>query len=162
MFSSPPLCSYVKYFAQYAGRAFIAVVLVLSLSVAAEDEAPAEEGAEGEAPPPAAAIYLPIKPPFVVNYGGAGRLKYIKTELSVRLADTTSANAVRHHLPFIRNNLVMLFASQTDETMSSQEGREALRSAALEEIKAVIKSEESEEVAEGVIDVFFNSFIVQR
>lgn len=111
---------------------------------------------------PASAIYLPIKPPFVVNYGGAGRLKYIKTELSVRLLDTTAANAVRHHLPYVRNNLVLLFSSQTDETMSSQEGREALRIACLKEIREIIKREEGDEVAAGVIDVFFNSFIVQR
>lgn len=144
----------------------VAIALLFTGFAQAQDdppseEAPAEEGAEG-AEVPASAIYLPIKPPFVVNYGGAGRLKYIKTELSVRLLDTTAANAVRHHLPYVRNNLVLLFSSQTDETMSSQEGREALRIACLKEIREIIKREEGDEVAAGVIDVFFNSFIVQR
>lgn len=140
-------------------------LMCAGLAYAADDppaeEAPAEEGAEG-VEVPASAIYLPIKPPFVVNYGGAGRLKYIKSELSVRLLDTTAANAVRHHLPYVRNNIVLLFSSQTDETMSSQAGREALRQACLQEIRTIIEREEGPEVAAGVIDVFFNSFVVQR
>lgn len=150
--------NFVNLFRRFLeGGVAVVFVALLSVHVAAEDEAPAEE-VEGGAP--SSAIYLPIKPPFVVNYGGAGRLKYIKTELSVRLADTSAANSVRHHLPFIRNNLVMLFASQTDETMSSQEGREALRKAVLQEIKTIIEREDGG--SEGIIDVYFNSFIVQR
>lgn len=105
------------------------------------------------------AIYLPLKPAFVVNYGGAGPLRYLKTEMSVRLASADVANAVRHHLPYIRNNLVMLFARQTEETMNSQEGRELMRQEALVEIQKVVMEEEGKE---GVLDVYFNSFIVQN
>lgn len=123
----------------------------------AEDEATSEESAETATPAPA--IYLPIRPAFVVNYGGAGRLKYLKTELSVRVAHTDAANSVRHHLPLIRNNLVMLFARQTDETVNSQEGRELMRQEALEEIRKVALEEDGQE---GIIDVFFNTFIVQN
>ncbi|WP_086934069.1 flagellar basal body-associated FliL family protein [Agarilytica rhodophyticola] len=120
-----------------------------------------EEAAEGEenAPPPA--IYLPLKPPFVVNYGGAGRLRYIKTEVSVRVANIDTGNAVRFHMPFIRNNMVMLFSSQTSETVSSQEGREKIRMDALEQIRDVLEAE-NKTPREDVIEVFFNSFIVQK
>lgn len=126
--------------------------------VRAEDEA-APEGEEGVAPPPA--IYLPVKPAFVVNYGGAGRLKYLKAEVSLRLADTEAANSARHHLPYIRNNLVMLFASQTEEDVSSRDGREKLRNDALLEVRKVLEQEEGMD-GEKVVDVFFNNFIVQN
>ncbi len=122
-----------------------------------EQEEPQEprEG-EGTSVP---AMYLPIKPAFVVNYGGAGRLRYLKTELTVRLENADAANSIRHHLPYIRNNLVMLFARQTDESLGSQEGKEALRQAVLAEIRKIIKQEDGRE---GVVDVYFDTFIVQK
>ncbi|WP_121495352.1 flagellar basal body-associated FliL family protein [Teredinibacter purpureus] len=140
---------------------WLSVVLVvgvmLAVSVHAEDEPPAE--GEEAAPAPPKAIYLPLKPSFVVNYGGAGRLKYIKAEVSVRLDSSEAANAVRHHMPYIRNNLVMLFASQTDESLTSQAGKEALRQDALTEVRKVILDEDG---LEGVTDLFFNTLIVQK
>lgn len=140
------------------------IIFMLSVAVSGQGFAQtAEENPEPDVQEqrnaPAPAIYLPIKPAFVVNYGGAGRLRYLKTELSVRLENADAANSIRHHLPYIRNNLVMLFARQTDETLSSQDGKEALRRDALAEIRNVIKEEDGRE---GVVDVYFDTFIVQN
>jgi len=138
-----------------SGCVLMAFVLASVVAVAEDEEAAAEEAQAATA----AAIYLPIKPAFVVNYGGSGRLKYIKAEVSVRVDSSSAANSVRHHLPYIRNNLVMLFASQTDESLDSQEGKEALRQDALAEIRKIVMQEDQ---AEGIIDVFFNTLIVQK
>lgn len=120
----------------------------------------AEEGAEGEeGAPPASAIYIPFKPEFVVNYGGPGRLKYIRADISVRLDNGGAAESVRHHMPYIRNNLVMLLSAQTDETIGSQEGKEALRQEALNEVREVIMQEDQQE---GVVDLYFNSLLIQK
>lgn len=156
-------------------RIFILIAaLLLSLPLSADDEEEAgsagndvqlktEEIAADEAPSTDAAksgtIYIPLKPPFVVNYGGPGRLKYIKADLSVRLTSGDAANSVRHHMPYIRNNLLMLFSAQTDETISSQAGKEALRQEALREIQTILKKEDQ---IEGVVDLYFNSFILQK
>ena len=105
------------------------------------------------------AIYIPLKPAFIVNYGGPGRLKYIKADISVRLQDAKAANSVRHHMPYIRNNLVMLFSAQTEESIASQEGKEALRQEALQEVRNVIMQEDHQE---GVIDLYFNAFLIQK
>lgn len=147
-------------------RLFAVVILLLVGSLVAPvisaqdevEEAPAEAGEEGEAS--GSAIYLPIKPAFVVNYGGPGKLRYIKAEVAVRVDSSAAANAIRHHLPYIRNNLVMLFASQTDASVDSQAGKEALRQDALMEIRKIVLEEDGLEA--GVIDVFFNTLIVQR
>jgi len=104
-------------------------------------------------------IYIPLKPSFVVNYGGVGRLKYLKAELSVRVQDSDAANAVRHHMPYIRNNLVLLFSRQTDETLDTQVGKEALRQEALAEIRSVVETESGNG---GVVDLYFENFIVQK
>lgn len=133
----------------------VALLLSVSSTLWAEDEeAPAEADAVAAKP-----IYIPLKPPFVVNYGGVGKLKYIKAELSVRVKDTTAANTLRHHMPLIRNSMVLLFSSQTDADLDTQEGKELLRQAALSEINALLEKEEGES---GVVDLFFNNLIVQQ
>lgn len=126
---------------------------------AAAEAGDAEEGEGGAPTPNAGAIYVPLKPAFVVNYGGPGRLKYIKADISVRLQDPKAANSVRHHMPYIRNNLVMLFSAQTDESIASQEGKEALRREALEEVRNVLLQEDQQD---GVIDLYFNAFLIQK
>lgn len=128
-----------------------------------EEEVAAEEGAEGGdaelESKPAKNIYIPVKPAFVVNYGGAGKLKYIKADISIRLSSSDAANSVRHHMPYIRNNLVMLFSSQTDESISSQDGKEALRQEALRVVQDVLYDEDRQD---GVVDLFFNNFLIQK
>lgn len=108
---------------------------------------------------PQKAIYIPLKPPFVVNYGGKGRLKYMKASLSVRVAHSRAANSVRHHMPYIRNNLILLFSRQTEEALDSQEGKELLRQEAMAEIQSILETEDGES---GLLDVFFNQLVVQK
>ena len=145
-------------------RHISAVICLLSLSLLAASPplvaADAQEATEDQTVPLAAQpIYLPLKPAFIVNYGGDGRLKYIKADLTARLSSAEAASAVRHHLPYIRNNIVRLLGSQTDETIESQAGKEALRKELLKEVQAVVEQEEG---ISGVEDVFFDSLIVQR
>ncbi|GAB1258623.1 hypothetical protein NBRC116494_31250 [Aurantivibrio plasticivorans] len=129
------------------------LVLCATISITAYAQ---EDGDGGAAAQP---IYIPLEPAFVVNYGGVGRLKYLKAELTVRVESGDAAAAVRHHMPFIRNNIVLLFSKQTDEELETQVGKEALRQAALEEIRNILLTESAQE---GVVDLYFENFIVQR
>lgn len=104
-------------------------------------------------------LYIPIKPALVVNYGGEGKLKYIKVEISLRVKDTAASNAVRHHLPLIRDYLVSLFSRQNDENVDTIEGKERLRTTALEDVRTLLLEEDGDE---GVLDLFFVHFVVQR
>jgi flagellar FliL protein len=136
----------------------IAMVLIalFSQQILAQDDAEAEGGE----PAKDATIYFDLKPPFVVNYGGVGKLRYLKTEITLRVAGgDLGMKGIRHHLPYIRHALVMTLTKQSDEDISSVEGRELLRLALLEEVRRVLVEEEGEEY---VRDLLFNSFIVQR
>ena len=82
--------------------------------------------------------YIPIKPHLVVNYGGTGKVKYIKAELSLRTEDMLSAQEVSHHMPLVRDTLIMLISSVTDEQMASSEGKEKMRLEALEKINIAL------------------------
>lgn len=133
----------------------ICLSLLISLSAYAEEEN-GEDLEEAAAP----SSYIDLKPPFVANYGGkpTGRLKYLKTDISLRI-EAGGESAVMHHMPAIRHHLMMLLSRQSEDAVITMEGKELLRKEALEEVRKVILSEEEEQK---VIDLLFNSFIVQR
>lgn len=83
--------------------------------------------------------YIAIKPPLVVNYGGPGRVKYIKAEMSLRTEDAHAAAEVSHHMPLIRDTLIMLISSVTDEQMASGEGKEKMRLEALAKVNEALE-----------------------
>ena len=132
--------------------------LLLSVGVYAQDDK-GEEAASDEPAILARPIYVPVKPAFVVNYGGKGKLKYMKLEVSIRAKDTPASNAIRHHMPLIRDYLVRAFSRLQDEDVDTQQGKENVRVTALEGIKQLLKEEDGEE---GVIGLYFNNFVVQR
>lgn len=82
--------------------------------------------------------YIPITPALVVNYGGPGRARYLKIELSIRSENAVDANVVMHNLPLVRDRLISIFSAQTDEIVSSPEGKEYLRLYALAEINKAL------------------------
>lgn len=132
---------------------FLLITCFISLSsvhIHAEDEDPAVL----QRP-----IYVSVKPAFVVNYGEPGKLKYLKLEISLRVKDTPASNAVRHHMPLIRDYLVRAFSRLQDEDIDTQEGKESVRITALEGLKALMLEEDGEEA---VTDLFFNNFVIQR
>lgn len=97
--------------------------------------------AEGGGNAPAEGInYIPVTPPLVVNFGGPspGRTRYIKAELSIRTENGEDAAEVIHHLPLIRDKLISLISAQTEEEISSPDGKEKLREQALVEINKAI------------------------
>lgn len=115
-----------------------------------------DEGAEDTS----SSRYLDLKPAFVVNYGGAGRLRYLKTDIALRIGGGINGpSGVRRHMPYIRHTMVMLLSRATEEDLSSMEGRELLRQNCLEAVRELLLREEGEEY---VLDLLFNSFIVQR
>lgn len=86
--------------------------------------------------------YIPLEPALVVNYGGPGKSRFIKAELSIRTETGDDALEVHHHLPLIRDRLVSILSAQTEEMISTVEGKEYLRVYALAEInKALLKVE---------------------
>lgn len=99
--------------------------------------------ASGGSTAPAEGVnYIAIAPPLIVNYGGPGKVRYIKAELSLRAENATDATEVIHHLPLIRDRLVSILSAQTEEVISTAEGKEYLRVYALAEInKALLQVE---------------------
>ncbi len=113
---------------------------------------------EEEAPVATApSAYVSLMPALVGNYGAGTKLKYYKADIALRVKAENVAK-VEYHEPLIRDQLIQLFAQQTDENMSSNEGKEAMRQAALVQVQNVLKEEEGEILVD---DLLFNNLIVQ-
>lgn len=117
-------------------------------------------GEEGAGVP--GANYLALDPPFVVNFatepGKKPRARFLKIEVQCLTKTPGLLEKVRAHSPLLRNRLIMLFSGQRHEDLSAPEGIEALRVAALEEVRKAMKEVTGKKTVQ---DLFFTSFVMQ-
>ncbi len=117
------------------------------------------------APPPVAdsnvkpaAIYEPLPPAFVVNFNDNGRQRYLQVSVTLQARDQNDLNALKVHMPVIRNNLVMLFSGQTFESLATPVGQEMLR----QKTTASVQEVAQKELGKVVIDqALFTNFVLQ-
>ena len=118
-----------------------------------------EEGGEGGVDEEMkAAVYLPIDPAFVVNFASQGKARFLQITVEVMTRDEAVPEKVKLHMPVIRNNLMLLFSTQTYETASTLEGKELLREEALEVVQQILEEETGDP---GIEAIYFTSFVMQ-
>lgn len=118
-------------------------------------EAASEEPVEEIKAP---AIYYPIKPAIVVNYGHKGRQRYAQVDVTLLIRDSSVVSAVELHAPTIANALVLTIGGQIYEEMQTAEGKELLRQECLQEIQKILEKEVGNP---GVEQVLFTNFVMQ-
>jgi flagellar FliL protein len=128
------------------------VLLALSLSWTANAQA-----ASAPAEPVSATSYVNLFPAIVGNYGAGSKLKYYKADIALRVK-IENVDRVQYHEPLIRDQLIQLFAQQSDADMNEHAGKEAVRQAALLQVQQVLSQEEGETLVE---DLLFNNLVVQ-
>lgn len=139
-------------FISYFSNPMLALSLVLSLMVLSF-QAVAEEGEEGGG---SEAQYVELSPAFVANYGtSSGKLKYVKTEVTLRVPSKEAMAIVEANNPLVRHYIVMLLSRQTPETINDQE---AVRKEALANIQEAMKEETG---SKQVTDLLFTTYVVQ-
>lgn len=108
---------------------------------------------------PPKAEYLALSPAFVVNLEeSSGGPRYLQIEVQLVTRDPAATAQLQHHAPALRARLLMLFAQQTREALSSREGKEALQARALEEVRALMVAETGQPQADALL---FTSFVTQ-
>ena len=115
-----------------------------------------EEGGDSTVDMPA--VYIPIDPAFVVNFASQGRARFLQITVEVMIRDPKVSEHIEQHLPVIRNDLMLLFSSQTYDSVSTLEGKENLREEALAVIQQILEEETGDP---GVEAVYFTSFVMQ-
>ena len=133
-------------------KAPILLLLALSLPLPAS----AEEEEKAAVPQ---VVYHNLVPALVGNFGSGPKLKFYKADVSLRVNGAEAEAKVVHHEPLIRNQLVMLFAQQTEEGLSAPDAKEKLRQEALQQVQQVLSQEEGQPLVE---DLLFNNLILQR
>lgn len=122
----------------------------------ADAEAESEDKEESDKPQPA--NYVSLDPPFVVNFEGNSPAKFLQINVEVMSRKLEYAEHIKKHMPVIRNNLVMLFSSQTHENVNNLKGKEDLRQKALAEVQKILEEETGDP---GVDALYFTSFVMQ-
>lgn len=128
----------------------------------------AEEDSEGESEgegveveediPVGPAVYVPIDPAFVVNFIDGGKARFLQITMEIMTRNVDVPQYIATHMPAIRNNLVMLFSSQTYENISTLEGKEGLREEALSVVQDILEQETGDA---GIEAVYFTSLVMQ-
>lgn len=104
--------------------------------------------------------YMEIKPALITNFGGPGPIHFLKAEITLRVGTSPETReAVAHHLPRIRHELIMLLSRQGGSDLESMEGKEKLRQEALSAIQKFMEVEAGKKMVD---DLLFTNFVIQR
>ncbi|NQD91237.1 flagellar basal body-associated protein FliL [Pseudomonas sp. CrR25] len=146
----------------------VALFLAIGLSVggtwfflnkgAAEDEAVAQADADEQAPVKQPAIYEELAPAFVVNFDYKGRPRYMQVSVALMARDRLALDALKVHMPVLRNRLVMLFSSQDFEALTTPVGMELLRQQATASVQELAQKETGKLAVEQVL---FTNLVLQ-
>jgi len=131
---------------------------VLFFLLSGGEDAPAESVVSESASTVSSAIYLSLDPAFVVDFNISGKQRYLQLDLTLKSRSSAQIDAVKVHMPLIRNSLVLLFSSQDFEELQLSEGKQQLKLAAINAINAILRQETG---VEGVEDVLFTNFVMQ-
>ena len=103
-------------------------------------------------------IYLPLDPPFVVNFTHQGTLRYLQISLEVMYRNQVIIDAIEEQMPAVRNDLILLFSDQQYEKLSSHQGKQTLRQEILTAINGQIRLNED---APDKGEVYITNFVMQ-
>ncbi|MFT3928765.1 MAG: flagellar basal body-associated FliL family protein [Spongiibacteraceae bacterium] len=140
-------------------RWMIRICLINALTIigAHASSKPKEAEGGGEA---GASEYMDIKPALITNFGGAGPIHFLKAEITLRVGvSSENHEAVAHHMPRIRHELIMLLSRQSGTDLETMEGKEKLRKDALTAIQKFMEVETGKKTVD---DLLFNNFVIQR
>jgi len=121
----------------------------------ASKPAPAADAATNVKQP---AIFEQMLPAFVANYNVNGRQRYLQVSITLLARNQADLDALKVHMPVIRNNLVMLFSGQAFDSLATPVGQEMLRQKVTASVQEVAQKELGKVVVEQAL---FTNFVLQ-
>ncbi len=118
----------------------------------------AASDSEGEEKARQRLAYIPLDPPFVVNFGPDSDTRFLQITVELGTRNPDAIDLIKHNRPAIRNNLVFLFSDQKAAELETRQGKSKLRENALLEAQKVLQAEAG---IDGVDTVYFTSFVMQ-
>jgi flagellar FliL protein len=103
--------------------------------------------------------YINLDPPFVVNFEAESMVRFLQVTVGVMTRDPAVELIVKENDPRVRNDLLMILSNQTYATVSTLEGKEALRTRCLESVRGIVKEMGGE--PKKIEALYFTSFVMQ-
>jgi flagellar FliL protein len=128
-------------------------------SGAKQGSAKAVKTEEKATPPAGPPLYLPLDPPFVVNFDGDQAVRFLQIAVQVMTRDPATLELLKNNDPVVRNDLLLLFGTQKYAQLTTREGKEALLKESLDDLRKVITQAGGH--PERLEAVYFTSFVMQ-
>lgn len=142
------------------GGGVAAAVLLLGGDDSKDEPVETEEvAAEAAAPVKGPAIYIKMKPEFIINYQVGPRQRYLQIYMEAMTRNPAIADAIEMHSPMIRSAIISLLSQQTFEFLRTPEGRSQVRDMVTEEVRRLVAQETG--IEEGLEEVLFTNFVMQ-
>lgn len=103
-------------------------------------------------------LYLPLDPPFVVNFEDGDSLRYLQVGITLMSHDPKAIEAAKGADPVIRNALVALLSNQQFTFLSTAAGRQKLQAQALAAVQKVVGKRLGRP---GIEALYFTSYVMQ-
>lgn len=84
---------------------------------------------------------------------------YLQVELQFKVVDPKAEAAVKLRMPEIRNALLLLLSSKTQEELATVEGKQKLSGDIVSQANQIIRAKNPAQ--DGVVGVYFTSFVIQ-
>lgn len=122
-------------------------------------EAPTAKPAESTQVPQGKLLFYSLDPPFVANFEGMQSFRFLQAHVRIATRSQEVVDLMASIDPVIRNDLLMLFSAQNAEVLATREGKEKLRTDALELVRKAVKNSGGD--PKFVENVLFTSFVMQ-
>lgn len=103
--------------------------------------------------------YVNFDPPFVVNFEAESAVRFLQITVGVMTRDPAIETIIKENDPRVRNDLLMILGNQTYASVSTAEGKEALRTRCLEAVRNIVKDMGGDDTK--VEALYFTSFVMQ-
>jgi flagellar protein FliL len=103
--------------------------------------------------------YINLDPPFVVNFEAESMVRFLQVTVGVMTRDEEVEKLIKDNDPRVRNDMLLILSNQTYTSVSTLEGKEALRKRCLDAIRVIVK--EMGGKPEKVEALYFTAFVMQ-
>ena len=103
--------------------------------------------------------YITLDPPFVVNFEAEAVVRFLQVTVGIMTRDAGIETLLKNNDPRLRNDMLMILSGQSYASVSTTEGKEALREKCLEAVRAIAREMGGE--ADKVEALYFTSFVMQ-
>ena len=121
---------------------------------ATEKPASASDTAAAQEKPPS---FVPLEP-FTVNLQPENGDQYLQVGLVLKVTESSTASAIKLYMPEMRNRILLLLSSKKASEVSTVAGKQQLSAEIMGEARQPIPSQEDKQ---GIVGVFFTSFVIQ-